>query len=137
MLIQDEEDEDEDREGDEEGYDTYEGYHEEEDDDDDKDDELDVIDGQIKGVSDQGTGRAEIVLESGKDQGYSVSDLNERVIELGGAKDEDDDMVQDKAAEVVHSGQLQVGHIFHHLGLVQLCLRIALSPDAMFRLLFW
>jgi hypothetical protein len=123
MLIQDEEDEDEDREGDEEGYDTYEGYDEEED--DDKEDELDDIDAEVNGVTEQGTGRAEIVLESGEDQGYSVSDLNERVIEVQGAKYEDDDMVQDEAAELALSGQLQVGHIFHHLGLVQLFLKVA------------
>jgi hypothetical protein len=98
MLIQDEEDEDEDREGDEEGYDTYEGYDEEED--DDKEDELDDIDAEVNGVTEQGTGRAEIVLESGE-------------------------MVQDEAAELALSGQLQVGHIFHHLGLVQLFLKVA------------
>lgn len=68
------------------------------------------MDGEVEGLPEQGTGRAEVALEGSKDQGYSVPDLNERVIEVVGAKVEDGDMLQDQAAEPVHS--LQVVHIF-------------------------
>ena len=61
-----------------------------------------------------------------------MPDLNERVIEVGGVKVVDDDMVQDKAAEFAHSGQLQVGKFFHHLGSVQFQFKVALNPDIMF-----
>lgn len=100
-------DEEEDDEGDGEGYETYEGYDEEED--DEKDDDLDRVDDEVEGLPEQGTCTSGVAIEGGNNLEYSVPDLNERVIEVGGAEVEDGDFVQDQAAELTLSGNSQVG----------------------------